>query len=264
MILNALRRKEELRVTATAQERSAATDTDPSGVQNVPAAADREPEAELPSPPPAQMQQVDGTMSSTPSRGSSSPQAYDEFEDNHYSEDRQERGARRPQMRPVGKADKPLAWKGSSIKGGKNSPLAFRHGTTEAQAILKVYQMFKEARETAAADSLTTYLLLGSNIPSFSHILYDIDNLFKVNHVSNALDIINKLNLKSSSATEAVAKIEKLSKLVIGGNVTIKDIFMAQAIKDNIPDGAKIALINTLAYLDRETEIMWFTEFKST
>ena len=94
-------------------------------------------------------------------------------------------------------------------------------GMTEAQAIHKVYQMFKEAGETAAADSLTTYLLLGNNIPSFSHILYDIDNLFKVNHVSNALDIVNKLNLKSSSATEAVAKIEKLSKLVIGGNVTI-------------------------------------------
>ena len=59
---------------------------------------------------------------------------------------------------------------------------------TEAQAIHKVYQMFKEAGETAAADSPTTYILLGNNIPSFSHILYDIDNLFKVNGVSNALD----------------------------------------------------------------------------
>ena len=119
---------------------------------------------------------------------------------------------------------------------------------TEAQAIHKVYRMFKGAGETTAADSFTCYLLLGNNIPSFSHILYDIDNLFKVNHVSNAHDIVNELNLKSSSATEAVAKIEKLSKLVIGGNVIIRDIFMAQAIKDNIPDGSKIALMNTLAY----------------
>ena len=71
------------------------------------------------------------------------------------------------------------------------------------------------------------------------------------------------MNLKSSLATEAVAKIEKLSKLVVGGNVTIKDIFMAQAIKDNIPDGAKIALMNTMAYLDREPDIIRFTEFKS-
>ena len=135
---------------------------------------------------------------------------------------------------------------------------------TEAQAIHKVYQIFKDAGETATADFLTSYIFLGNNIPSISHILYDIDNLFKVNFVSNALDIVNELNLKSSSATEAVAKIKKLSKLVVGGNVTIRDIFMAQPIKDNIPDGGKIALINTLAYLDRESEIMCFTEFKST
>ena len=38
---------------------------------------------------------------------------------------------------------------------------------------------------------------------------------------------------------------------------------MAQAIKDNIPDGAKIALINTMACLDREREIVRFTEFKA-
>ena len=87
---NTLRRKEELRVTATTQEGSAAAAAGPSCVQNVPAAADRELEAGLPPPPLALVQQVDGTMSSTPSKGSSSPQAYDEYEDDHYSEDRQE------------------------------------------------------------------------------------------------------------------------------------------------------------------------------
>ena len=38
---------------------------------------------------------------------------------------------------------------------------------------------------------------------------------------------------------------------------------MAQAIKDNISEGGKIALMDTFAYLDRESEIMHFTEFKS-
>ena len=129
-------------------------------------------------------------------------------------------------MRPVGKADKPPAWKGSSVERWQEFTVSLqawhfanKDFMTEAQAIHKVYQMFK--------DSLNSYLLLGNNIPSFSHILYAIDNLFKVNHVSNTLDIVNELNLKSNSAIDAVAKIEKLSKLVVGGNVTIRDIFMA-------------------------------------
>ena len=87
---------------------------------------------------------------------------------------------------------------------------------TAAQAIHKVFEMFKAAGETAVADSLANYMLADNNIPPFSHILYDIDCLFKVNRVSNALDIVNELNFKSPSATEAVAKIEKLSKLVTG------------------------------------------------
>ena len=81
--------------------------------------------------------------------------------------------------------------------------------------------------------------------------------------MSNAFDIVNEMNFRSSSATEAIGKIEKLSKLVLGANVTIKDIFMAQAIKDNIPDGGRIALINTLSILDRQSDHMRFIEFKS-
>ena len=59
---------------------------------------------------------------------------------------------------------------------------------TAVQAIHKVYEMLKADGETAAADSLSNYMLAGSTIPPFSHILYDIDCLFKVNRVSNALD----------------------------------------------------------------------------
>ena len=111
---------------------------------------------------------------------------------------------------------------------------------TEAQAIQKVCQTFRDARETAEADSLTSYLLFGQQPPPFSDILMDIDSLFKVNHISNALDIVNELNFKSSSATEVVAKIENFSKLVSGANVTIRVIFMALAMKDNIPMGGRL------------------------
>ena len=38
---------------------------------------------------------------------------------------------------------------------------------------------------------------------------------------------------------------------------------MALAIKDNIADGGKITLINTLASLDRQSEQTRFTKFKS-
>ena len=109
--------------------------------------------------------------------------------------------------------DKPPAWKGSSVERWQELTISLqawhvanRDFMTAAQAIHKVYQMFKEAGETATADSIIAYLLLGSNIPPFSHILYDIDSLFKVNRISNALYIVNELNFKSTLATEAVAK----------------------------------------------------------
>ena len=78
---------------------------------------------------------------------------------------------------------------------------------------------------------------MGTNIPPFEDILYDIDCLFKVNRIGNALDIVNYLDCKATTAQEAIGKIEKLSKLVTGGHVSIRDILMAGAIRDNIPDG---------------------------
>ena len=68
VILNALRRKDEQRVVVTTKESSAAAA--PSGAQIESAAADRAAEAEVPPPQPAMMQKIDGTVSSTPSRGS--------------------------------------------------------------------------------------------------------------------------------------------------------------------------------------------------
>ena len=65
-----------------------------------------------------------------------------------------------------------------------------------------------------AADSLAGYMLVGSTIPPFADILYDIDCLFKVNRIGNGLDIVNDINFKAAMAQEAIAKIEKLSKLI--------------------------------------------------
>ena len=58
-----------------------------------------------------------------------------------------------------------------------------------------------------------------------------------MNRIGNALDIVNYLDFKATTAQEAIGKIEKLSKLVTGGHVSIRDILMAGAIRDNIPDG---------------------------
>ena len=112
VILNALRRKNEQRVANT-QDSSAATG--PSGAENVSAVADQAPEAEA-RPQPAMMQQIDGTASSMPSRNLNSRQLYDEDDNDNYIEGGQDRGGRRPPIRPLGKADKPPAWKGSNME----------------------------------------------------------------------------------------------------------------------------------------------------
>ena len=134
---------------------------------------------------------------------------------------------------------------------------------TQAQTIHNIAEMFKGAGETVATDSLFGYSQVGATIPPFEDILYDIDCLYKVNRIRNALDIVNDLDFKSATAQEAIGKIKRLSKLVQGGQVNIRDVLMAGAIRDNISDGSKIALVNTMALLDREREQVRFTEFKS-
>ena len=54
-----------------------------------------------------------------------------------------------------------------------------------------------------------------------------------------------------------------MTKLVQGGQVNIRDILMAGAIRDNISPGSQIALVNTMAQKDHEGERVRFTEFKS-
>ena len=107
----------------------------------------------------------------------------------------------------MGKADKVPAWKGSGTERWqefRNSLTAryFANGEflTQAQTIHKIAEIFKGAGETAAADSLFGYSQVGATIPPFEDILYDMDCLFKVNRIGNALDIVNDLDFKVTTA----------------------------------------------------------------
>ena len=89
IILNALWRLEE------------GVDTAQQAAANVALQA-AEVEQQPPCPPPVvQIQQLDGTASSTPSRSNASPQAYDEY-DGFYGDDQPQGRQRRPQGRPMG------------------------------------------------------------------------------------------------------------------------------------------------------------------
>ena len=146
-------------------------------------------------------------------------------------------------MRPQGKADKcPPPWKGQSIERWQEYSTSLQAWyaanidfMTQAQSLQKMCQVFQAAGETAIADSLNYYLAtFGQDPPPhFDMVLMDIDSLFKVNRVSNVLDIVNQLKFDSSSATEAIAKIDKLSK----HKCINWKYFFPLAIIDNIPEG---------------------------
>ena len=115
-ILNALRKIEK------------GVDTTQRAAANVAEQA-AEVEQQPPPPPVVQIQQLDGTASSTPSRSNASPQAYDEYDEFKISLQ---------------------AWHCANWEF-----------ITEAQAAHKVFEMFKAAGETAAADSLAGYTYVG-------------------------------------------------------------------------------------------------------
>ena len=81
-----------------------------------------------------------------------------------------------------------------------------------------------------------------------------------MNRIGNSLDIVTDFSFKAPTAQAVIAKIEKMTKLVQGGQVTIRDLLMAGAIRDNI---SQIALVNTMAQKDHEGEWVRFTELKS-
>ena len=80
--------------------------------------------------------------------------------------------------------------------------------------------MFKGAGETAAADSLFGYSQVGSTIPAFEDILYDIDCLYKVNRLGNALDIANDLDFRTKTAQDKISQFShqgtRQNKLFVG------------------------------------------------
>ena len=85
-ILNALRHKNKQRVAANTQESNAAAS--PSGAQNGSAATATS----------STVQQIDGAISSTPSRTPKPHQLYEEDENDNYSEGVQDRGGQQPPM----------------------------------------------------------------------------------------------------------------------------------------------------------------------
>ena len=49
----------------------------------------------------------------------------------------------------------------------------------------------------------------------------------------------------------------------MGANVSIKDIFFAKAIQENIPEVGKMAITNTMVLLDKESDVRCFIKFKA-
>ena len=85
-------------------------------------------------------------------------------------------------MKPHGKADKCLAWKGPGVERWQEFTITLQAWynanidyMSQAQFIQKIWQTFRDAGETAAADSLTYYLVDGKEPPpplrQFSWIL---------------------------------------------------------------------------------------------
>ena len=76
------------------------------------------------------------------------------------------------QMRPHGKADKCPAWKGHGVERWQEYTITLQAWynanidyMSQAQSIKKISQTFRDAGETAAADSLTCYLVYGQEPP---------------------------------------------------------------------------------------------------
>ena len=99
--------------------------------------------------------------------------------------------------------------------------------------------------------------------PLFDFVLGDIDSLFLINQLMNADDILSEFDLKATSATNTIAKINQLSKLVSGGGVTLKDLFKAKSLTDNIGERGTLRVIQTMSSFDTLNEISRHVEFKA-
>ena len=155
--------------------------------------------------------------------GRTPPQGSYDDKDGYYDDDRP-LGRQRRVIGRQGKADKVPAWVGSGTERWQEYRASLcawfyanRDFLTEGQIISKIGEMFKSAGETAAADSLLGYSQLDSTIPPFEDIIQDLDSLYKVNRIGNSLDIVNDFTFKAPTAQEVIGKIEKMAKLVQGG-----------------------------------------------
>ena len=94
-------------------------------------------------------------------------------------------------------------------------------------------------------------------------VLGDIDLLFRVNRFINALDILSEFDLKATSATNTIAKTDRLSILVTGGGITLKDLFMAKSLMDNIGEQGTLGVLQTMSPSNDYNETTMYIEFKA-
>ena len=62
----------------------------------------------------------------------------------------------------------------------------------------------------------------------------------------NVHNILSEFDLKATSATNIIAKIDRLLKLVTGGGVTWENLFMAKSLMDNIGEKGTLGVLKRL------------------
>ena len=156
---------------------------------------------------------VDPTLSTPNPRKPRKYRGKDDKDDNPYASGPRPRISRQfgGNGRAHGKADKCPSWEGHSTENWQEYRTTLQAwnaanqefmNMTPAQTLQKMCQVFREAGETAPADSLNFLLVEYQQPPPLDVVLRDIDSLFKVNTVANTLDILGEFNFSSNSATE--------------------------------------------------------------
>ena len=124
------------------------------------------------------------------------------------------------------------------------------------------WEFFCDAKEQATAHSVASRDEF--DYPLFNAVLGDIDHFIPVNRrFMNMCDILSEFDLKATSTTDTIAKINRLSKLVTRGGVTLKDLFMAKSLMDNIGEHGTLWVPQTMSPSGDNIEITRYVEFKA-
>ena len=96
--------------------------------------------------------------------------------------------------------------------------------------------------------------------PSLNEVLKDIDHLFRINRLMNSHDILNDFDLKATSTTDTISKIDWLFKLVTVVGVTLKNLFLASL--DSIGEQGT-GVLQTMNMSDDLDDTKRYVEFKA-